>query len=661
MYLETQSTSSIKSIAPVVTSDVLPRKVAGSFQLSRALGTDPAYRLTASYRDGDAIFATTVIPREDSLQTTFELPELAEGDIPVWYPQQPKNLWVEVRLDSAGQLLDMRRQRIATRTIAVKDGEFQLNGQTIYPNGINYVYQNREGSELFDENLVRSDLEDIRERGYNAIRVIQNPLPARFYELCDDIGLLCLQDLPVNQHGFTRMDGLQALGPSASRMDQLAGRYNSLIASGLTFYPDNSSEGQKSELREYLASKTFQLPTYLSTLLPAKSWQSLVDFQIVEVLDHENAAVEYKRLADSLSGVLFMPSGFSRAANYGNDSSVTSGLPANLAGLSRQLLLNRLPGELKGHFVPVYNDYYLELPSMHLGASADPYLNKVGLVDLKRNPRKISAFSANHVVEASGFADFTGSGNPNTFRYILVGFLMLCLFAISYQRYRIFRINLKYSIQKPHGFFVNLQERILIPYKQTFFLLFAISLNGAMVLHSIAFFYRRGLIFDYIVTLFFQSPGQKAWVVGLIWDQPRALLLFTLAIIGIFLLMALFVKMLSLFSSARIRFAQAMAATIWAAAPFVFLLPAGVVTYISLASMKSYWILIIVLLYFHAWFYLRWINGIRVLLDRLYSRTFILVSFLLLMAIGGLGYWYVSTYNLQEHASLIRHLYDYLQ
>ncbi len=662
LWLEKKADTHIQRIEPLVTADVLPRQIAGSFTLNRPLGNEPAFRLTVTYRDGDEIFGTAVIAQEDSQQTTFDLPVLEASDIPVWYPQQPKQLWIEVRLDSAGAPIDIRRERLATRTIAVRNDELQLNGQVVHPKGINYVYQNREGSELFDEKLVRSDLEDIHARGYEAIRVIQSPLPPRFYELCDEIGLLCLQDLPVNQHSFnTATDKAAALMRSAERLQAYASRYNSLIAVGASFYPGIGSAHQRGELQEQLAKIEIDLPSYISTLLPSKAWQSITDFQIVEVLKHENAASEYKRLADSLGGTLFMPSGFSRAENYANDSSATSGLPADLASLSRQLLLNRLPGELKGHFVPVYSDFYLELPAMHLGALPDPSLNKVGLVDLKRKPRKISAFSANHVAESSGLVDFTGGGNPNTFRYILVGFLTLCLFAISYQRYRIFRINLKYSIQKPHGFFVNLAERILIPYKQTFFLLFAISLNGAMVLHSIAFFYRRSLMFDYITTLFFQSPEQKAWIVDLIWDQPRALLMFTLAIVGIFLLMALFVKLLSLFGSARIRFAQAMAATIWAAAPFVFLLPAGVVTYISLGSMKSYWILIIVLLYFHAWFYLRWINGIRVLLDRLYSRTFILVSILLLTILGGLGYWYVSTYNLQEHATLIRHLYDYLQ
>jgi hypothetical protein len=104
---------------------------------------------------------------------------------------------------------------------------------------------------------------------------------------------------------------------------------------------------------------------------------------------------------------------------------------------------------------------------------------------------------------------------------------------------------------------------------------------------------------------------------------------------------------------------QALAASIWSAAPFAILLPLGIFMYHILLTMKSYWILFGVLLYFHVWAYFRWINGTRVLTDRLYFRVFLLFTFLILAAGAAIAYFYNKNYNVLEHLQFVYHLYSF--
>ncbi len=188
-------------------------------------------------------------------------------------------------------------------------------------------------------------------------------------------------------------------------------------------------------------------------------------------------------------------------------------------------------------------------------------------------------------------------------------------------------------------------------------LLLVIALNGAIVLSSLGFFFRNNLIFDYLLSLVFFGAKQKEFVAQLIWHQSYFIIFATLAIIVSFFLFALPIKLLSFFGESRVPFRQALAISIWSASPFVFLIPLGIFLYNLLLTMKSYWILIGVLLYFHVWFVFRWINGARVLTEFLYSRIWLIVSGCGFILAGGIFYFYQQKIMLFNHLVFIFHLF----
>jgi hypothetical protein len=403
----------------------------------------------------------------------------------------------------------------------------------------------------------------------------------------------------------------------------LAERYNSVAGIGLAFYFDGQSPLHQQRLKtlgnRFVSSKT--VPIYASTLVPSTENFDVVDFQIIDIIGRNKIQI--------------------------ND-------------FYDKLTRNKLPGEIEGHFIPTYSDYYLQLPSIQNGTDGNFSYNRVGLVDIKRQPRDISATPQNDDLLSPPEIGMIYEGKAtHSYLYILVGFLNVVLFLISYKRYRIFRQNLSYSIRKPHGFFVNLQERISIPQKQSFFLLLVISVNGAIVYSSFVHFYRNNLIFDYLLSLFFYVPWLKTTISRTIWDQALFLITGTVTIILLFYVFALIIKLSSFFSEGRVLLNQALAASIWSAAPFAILLPLGIFMYHILLTMKSYWILFGVLLYFLVWGYFRWINGMRVLTDRVYFRVFAFFTFLILVIGAAIAYFYNKNYNVLEHLQFVYHLYNF--
>ena len=627
----------------------------GKVTLNRALPADDPFRLTISYRsDKTTLFEESHSPAGN---TEFSLPAMPEMGGRLWNPNHPRRVWIEARLDSAGKVLDALRQPLALRQFELTSRQFELNKRLIRVRGLNYLYQNPDGSPVYDPEQLRKDIADIRERGFNAIRVVLQPMPDWFYALCDELGMVVFQDLPLVYFGYNPQgfrDVFEQWKDHYSRMRELSLRYNSIASVGLAYYIDGKSRLQQRALDTVVKNlAALTVPTYVSTLLPAPEIGGLVDFQIVEILDRSPLSQGFQKIMDHMGNNILVPSGFTRTLNQNPDSAGVALIRSEQQHFYNQLIQDRLPGQVPGHFVQTYSDYMLHLPTVQNGPSGDPFRNQIGLVDLARQPRSI----------VSRENDFTlgnlGGASGNSVVYILIGVLNLFFFLISYRRYKVFRHNIGYSIRKPHGFFVNLSERISIPYRQSFFFLLVIAINGALVYGSATFFYRHNFLFDYLLSLVFFTPHAKAVVVGLIWNQSLNVLVLTTLLMAAFLIPAMLTRLVAVFGRVRVIYAQALATTIWSASPMVLLLPLGIFVFTMFTALKSYWILIGVLLYFHAWVYLRWINGTRVLTDRLYSRIFPIITLILLLAGAGFAYAGEKFYHVLEYLRQLKHLYDF--
>jgi beta-mannosidase len=120
-------------------------------------------------------------------------------------------LRLELR-DEHGRLLDVRETRVGARTIGWEGGAgsmvpLVLNGERLFWRGINWVPLDLLRGGEDDEARYRHLLGQARAAGVNAVRVWGGGGRERrfFYDLCDELGLLVWQEMPIACVFFDRL------------------------------------------------------------------------------------------------------------------------------------------------------------------------------------------------------------------------------------------------------------------------------------------------------------------------------------------------------------------------------------------------------------------------------------------------------------------------
>jgi beta-mannosidase len=86
--------------------------------------------------------------------------------------------------------------RFGARTLELRNWQVYLNGERVFLRGINYLPTDVYPARALKER-VRADASLVREVGMNAVRVHVHVAEKAFYEACDELGLLVLQDFPL--------------------------------------------------------------------------------------------------------------------------------------------------------------------------------------------------------------------------------------------------------------------------------------------------------------------------------------------------------------------------------------------------------------------------------------------------------------------------------
>lgn len=150
-------------------------------------------------------------------------------DPALWWPrslgEQPLcHVVVEVEVD--GVVSDVRRRRTGLRVVAWNDWACSVNGERLFLKGANLLPTRAALAEASVAEM-RRDVELAAEAGLDAVRVHGHIAPRAIYDAADEIGMLVLQDFPL-QWGYARSVRRQAIEQAARAVDQL-GHHPSII------------------------------------------------------------------------------------------------------------------------------------------------------------------------------------------------------------------------------------------------------------------------------------------------------------------------------------------------------------------------------------------------------------------------------------------------
>ena len=114
-----------------------------------------------------------------------------------WSDEHPR-LYSAILTSPAGDI----SFRVGFRRIEVRDGQIRLNGRTVQFRGVNRHEWHPETGRSLDKTTMRADVIAMKQHNINAVRTSHYPPDPRFLDLCDEYGLLVVDECDLETHGF---------------------------------------------------------------------------------------------------------------------------------------------------------------------------------------------------------------------------------------------------------------------------------------------------------------------------------------------------------------------------------------------------------------------------------------------------------------------------
>ena len=138
---------------------------------------------------------------------------LSVKDLELWSPEHPElyNLSLSIK-NAKGKIIDKDVVRFGFRTIEWKpETGFHLNGKQTKLRGVCEHLEGGPTGAFWTKELLRWKLQLIKDMGCNAVRVAHNPQLPAFYDLCDEMGILVMDEIFDGWHKKADFDyGMQA-------------------------------------------------------------------------------------------------------------------------------------------------------------------------------------------------------------------------------------------------------------------------------------------------------------------------------------------------------------------------------------------------------------------------------------------------------------------
>lgn len=152
---------------------------------------------TEIYDEGIQLVSTKEIDKKASSNDTIAIQQQLTVPTPkLWSPENPTLYTAVHKILKNGNLIDEYHTTFGIRSVRFdKDTGFWLNNKNIKIKGVNNHQDGGAVGAAVPDDVLRRRLEILKEMGCNAIRTAHNPFSPEFYQMCDEMGFLVMDEV----------------------------------------------------------------------------------------------------------------------------------------------------------------------------------------------------------------------------------------------------------------------------------------------------------------------------------------------------------------------------------------------------------------------------------------------------------------------------------
>ena len=541
----------------------------------------------------------------------------------LWSPENPASYIIRLELWRGEQLIDRHDQSVVLFKIESSQNSFSLNGKDFNLYGVTYSPSFYQYGTLSSYDRMESDLEKIKQAGFNSVRFSKS-LPNPYYlRLCEQIGLLAFVELPI-----------------ANLPEGLAGSQNFVVRSKnylsslLKAYQDFSAIGGIGFGSSYLLSSDAHraLLTELSIQVKRNrnilTYASFFDFEYRQIDNLDLYGIEFLNQTPSdkqnevtnLAEVLGKGKLFLGEATYTVNIGQTDGYVNKFSYEAQAKFFDDMFGfyesnNLAGFFANTMYDLRGDYPSIISGYKGENIYN-IGLVNEERTQDRLAykVLSARMKNTEKVTIPIGSDKDDAPMIFIITGLVLALLMGVLVNSGRKFREDASRALLRPYNFFADVRDQRIISAYHSLFLALIVALVSSLIFANLFYYIKNNVLIEKIF-LAFGSPGLISGISYLAWNPVKALIwLFVLAII-LMILLTIIITACSFFVRTKVYLSSVFFTVVWALLPVVLLIPVGIVLYRLLNAGVGNIYVYIFLAAFVIWLLYRLLKGISVIFD----------------------------------------------
>jgi beta-galactosidase len=597
----------------------------------------------------------SVVAVSDVSRVTVETDRLREVEFQVsvpavrlWSPESPTVYQLRHRVSRGGTVLDETIHQIGFRSVAVSDQGLILNGNPLFLKSLTYMEDSpRHGRSMSLDEMER-DILMMKNLGVNAIRLVNGPAHPYIYTLCDRYGILIFQDIPVRNvpDDFFDRDGFRTSAQNVFR-EMYARDFNhpALVAIGFAQGVERNSAALRRYIEEFDADMN-RGDNFLSYL----SYQSKLPETVPEGLDMVGIDVfpqstdEIVRLLRHVAetgdpgrvfvGSLMYPVQIDNYNGYSDPRSIDA---------QGQFFL-RLYREITelgfaGLVVHSFADWSVSRPIMAVDR-VHQFTATAGIVDRYRQKRlAYDVLKAGFNNEKAPVLVTGAYEEEHPITFVVIGILIILIFAVTYNLFRRFRENVSRSLMRPYNFFADVRDKRMLSIFQTSMIGFIGALSSGLLFANIFYYWRMNLLADGVISQFVHDIPMKQWLNYAAWNPFHNILMMSLVFFLLLILFTVMLRIIAFMGRRQISLFDSLSVPMWSVLPMILLAPFGMVLYRLMELPGIDIMAILVYGVFNIWVVSRLLKGMAIVLD---SRAgyFYVGGFVIIGA--GISWWLMT-------------------